>query len=82
MAGWLWIGTCFDVYEVPVFDGDGMGDAKRAIDACLDIDSAEGDPVRTGESDIGTGLGLMVEGPSPLSDILTSWKGLIREIQL
>lgn len=71
VVGWGWTGTCL-AGEVPVFDGDGTGDANRAIEACRWNEPGAGEPVRLGLLDMGTGPGLMVEGPSPLSDMPTS----------
>ena len=52
-----------------MFDGDGTGDAKRAVEVCRGVASAD-DSDRFGEEDIGTGLGPLEE-PSPLSAMST-----------
>ena len=59
---------CRDDKDVPN-EGDGTGDARRAMDACLLLKSGAGDLDRTEEA-IGTDRAGFRDEPSPLSAIL------------
>lgn len=64
--------TCFslEVGLEELFDGDGTGEASRAIEACRGVAFVEVDSRLFGGV-ISIGFGLNLEGPSPLSAILT-----------
>lgn len=64
------VGTpCRDDKDVPK-DGEGMGEANRAIEACLIVPSCAGDDDRKDDAEIGTARAGFSEELSPLSVIL------------
>lgn len=57
---------------LPAIDVDGIGEARRAIDACREMASPSGEPERVewlGDDDIARGRDLESGRPSPLTDI-------------
>lgn len=67
-VGWIGTGPCLGE-PPPLYDGEGTGEARRAIEAYLAPLSGAGEPERL-DADIGDDGPSCFEGPSPLSDIL------------